>query len=70
MAVVGDLPSDEALMRAQILRFLEEYCRGLTLGDVREWFLESSTEAPFNPWTNRAPYDCSRFPAIEAFEGR
>ena len=70
MAALED-PTDETLMRAQILRFLEEYCHGLTLGDVREWYLESSpSEAPFYSWTNRTPDDRSRFPAIEAFERR
>ena len=33
----------EALMRAQILAFLEEYCRGMTLRDAREWFLEATS---------------------------
>jgi len=32
---------DELLMRRQIVAFLEEYCRGLTLHDVREWYDEA-----------------------------
>ncbi len=27
-------------MRGQILAFLDEYCRGLTLQDVREWYID------------------------------
>lgn len=29
---------EEMLMRRQIVAFLEEYCRGMTLRDVREWY--------------------------------
>jgi len=32
----------EKLMRAQILAFLEEYCRGMTLRDAREWFADAA----------------------------
>jgi hypothetical protein len=31
---------DERRMRGQILAFLDEYCRGLTLAEVREWYVE------------------------------
>ncbi len=27
-------------MRRQILAFLDEYCRALTLQDVREWYVD------------------------------
>lgn len=33
--------ADERVMRRQILTFLEEYCRGMTLQDVREWYAEA-----------------------------
>lgn len=42
MARVGDHADAEALMRAQILAFLEEYCRGMTLRDAREWFVDAA----------------------------
>jgi hypothetical protein len=43
----GEPPDAEALMRAQILAFLEEYCRGMALGDMREWFGDAGlAEAP------------------------
>jgi hypothetical protein len=32
-------------MRGQILAFLDEYCRGLTLQDVREWYLDAFPES-------------------------
>lgn len=32
---------DEHLMRKQILAFLDEYCRGMTLADVREWYADA-----------------------------
>ena len=35
--------ADEITMRRQILDFLEEYCRGLSLNDVREWYLDAFT---------------------------
>jgi hypothetical protein len=41
MRRLPDHPDAEALMRAQILAFLEEYCRGMTLRDVREWFVDA-----------------------------
>ena len=34
---------DELVMRRQILDFLEEYCQGLSLHDVREWYLDALT---------------------------
>jgi hypothetical protein len=30
--------ADEVVMQRYILAFLEEYCRGMTLHDVREWY--------------------------------
>jgi hypothetical protein len=48
-------PSEEAerAMRAQILAALEELCRGMTLHDVREWYVDSIAElgtlASINP---------------------
>ncbi len=44
------LEADEHLMKHQILDFLEEYCRGLTLRDVCEWYTEAfAAEAPTAP---------------------
>jgi hypothetical protein len=38
---------DERAMRAQILAFLDEYCRGMTLADVREWYADAvGADAP------------------------
>ncbi len=38
-------------MRRQILAFLDEYCRTLTLQDVREWYVDAFPDvtpaAPF-----------------------
>ena len=31
-------------MRSQILAFLEDYCRSLTLKDVREWYIDAFPE--------------------------
>lgn len=36
--------ADERTMRRQILAFLEEYCRGMTLQDVREWYVDAFSE--------------------------
>lgn len=36
--------ASERAMRAQILERLDEFCRGLTLGDVREWYVDSLVE--------------------------
>jgi len=41
MTRVRDHADAEALMRAQIVAFLEEYCRGMTMRDVREWFVDA-----------------------------
>jgi hypothetical protein len=38
---------DERTARNQILAFLDEYCRGMTLGDVREWYVDAFSE-PFS----------------------
>ena len=35
------LGGDEQLMRRQMLAFLDEYCRGMTLADVREWYADA-----------------------------
>ncbi len=32
-------------MRLQILAFLDEYCRGMTLRDVREWYADVFPDA-------------------------
>ncbi|MBV8490673.1 MAG: hypothetical protein JO199_09100 [Candidatus Eremiobacteraeota bacterium] len=32
---------DETAMRRQVLAFLEEYCRTLTLREAREWYDEA-----------------------------
>jgi hypothetical protein len=32
---------EERAMRRQILAFLEEHCGGLTLQDVREWYVDA-----------------------------
>jgi hypothetical protein len=41
-STVPDL--DERVMRGQMLAFLDEYCRGMTLQDVREWYLDAFSE--------------------------
>jgi len=33
------------MARSQVLAFLDEYCRSLTLQDVREWYVEAFPEA-------------------------
>ncbi len=33
--------SDELTMRRQIVAFLEEYCRGMTLREAGEWYDEA-----------------------------
>ena len=37
---------EEQAMRRQIVAFLEEYCRGMTLRDAHEWFADAFTERP------------------------
>jgi hypothetical protein len=37
--------SDERTMRSLILAFLDEYCRGLTLHEVREWYVDVFPES-------------------------
>ncbi len=32
---------DEHLMKLQVLAFIEEHCRELTLRDVRDWYVEA-----------------------------
>jgi hypothetical protein len=41
MAVEPGTMTDESAMRRQILAFLEEYFRSLTLKDVREWYIDA-----------------------------
>ncbi len=41
MARSTRLSADERSMRRQILAFLDDYCRTLTLHDVREWYVEA-----------------------------
>ena len=31
----------ERAMRGQILSFLEEFCRGMTLQDARDWYVDA-----------------------------
>ncbi len=40
MEWVPEMP-DERLMKLQVLAFVEEYCRGLTLRDARELYAEA-----------------------------
>jgi hypothetical protein len=40
MADTPGIRADEYAMRRQILAFLEDYCRSLTLEDVREWYVD------------------------------
>lgn len=35
---------DERAMQRQVLAFLDEYCRGMTLQDVREWYLDAFSD--------------------------
>ncbi|MHB8703932.1 MAG: hypothetical protein ACYC8W_07330 [Candidatus Tyrphobacter sp.] len=38
---------EERVTKLQVLAFIEEHCRGLTLRDVREWYNEAfDPEAP------------------------
>jgi hypothetical protein len=41
-------PSDlaERKMRRQVLAFLDDYCRGMTLRDAREWYVDAFADAP------------------------
>ena len=41
-SAVPDL--EERVMRGQMLAFLDEYCRGMTLQDVREWYLDAFSD--------------------------
>jgi hypothetical protein len=41
MGALSESAESEAAMRAQILVFLEEYCRSMTLRDAREWYAEA-----------------------------
>ncbi|HTU81200.1 MAG TPA: hypothetical protein VMF61_03670 [Candidatus Acidoferrales bacterium] len=36
---------EEATMRRQIVAFLEEYCRGMTLREAGEWYDEALASA-------------------------
>jgi hypothetical protein len=33
--------AEERVLKLQVLAFIEEHCRGLTLHDVREWYQEA-----------------------------
>lgn len=47
-------PSDEQSMKLQVLAFIEEHCRGLTLRDVRDWYDETLvSEMPSESDLNR-----------------
>jgi len=37
--------ADERTMRRQVLAFLDEHCRSLTLQDVREWYVDAFPES-------------------------
>ena len=43
-ATIDPEVADECAMRRQILAFLVEYCRGMTLQDVREWYVDAFSE--------------------------
>jgi hypothetical protein len=43
-AALDSKAAGERAMRAQILAALEECCQGLTLRDVREWYVDSLAE--------------------------
>lgn len=38
--------AEERVMKLQVLAFIEEHCRALTLRDVREWYQEAFAEDP------------------------
>ena len=45
---------DERAMRREILAFLDVYCRGMTLQDAREWYVEAfAAESPPQPRLNQ-----------------
>jgi hypothetical protein len=44
---------EEHAMRRQVLAFLDEYCRGMTLQDVREWYLDAFADV--TPSSSRQP---------------
>ena len=52
-------PSEQAerAMRAQILAALEELCRGVTLHEVREWYVDSIAEPAVSGSINPAATD-------------
>jgi hypothetical protein len=35
---------DDRAVNHQILAFLDEYCRGMTLQDVREWYVDAFSD--------------------------
>jgi hypothetical protein len=37
---------EEQAMRRQIVAFLEEHCRGMTLRDAHEWFPDAFADRP------------------------
>ena len=44
MGPIHGCSAEERAMRSQILTFLEDYCRSLTLKDVREWYVDAFPE--------------------------
>jgi len=38
--------AEERVLKLQVLAFIEEHCRGLTLHDVREWYQEAFAQDP------------------------
>ncbi len=53
MEWLADMP-DERLMKLQVLAFVEEYCRGLTLRDARELYVEAFDPEPSGDALHRA----------------
>jgi hypothetical protein len=41
MGPIQGCSAEERAMRGQILAFLEDHCRSLTLKDVREWYVDA-----------------------------
>lgn len=46
--------ADEIWVHEHLLAFLEEYCRGMTLRDAREWYADSlGAEMPAFPYEEK-----------------
>jgi hypothetical protein len=43
-SAAGPELEEERTMRRLMLAFLDEYCRGLTLQDVRQWYADAFSE--------------------------